>query len=132
VDANLNTALVEGMQEELNQNHPEHLIPGVSRKTTDNSMITLRPSSFRFSIIEEEKQYKWPEVLIMWIGVEGGYNNGLMPGGTTPLDFNPDGNLQSPIPKGFSASAIFSHDIFARKFFVVRQFHVLQCLRSDY
>ncbi|EXA28543.1 hypothetical protein FOVG_19751 [Fusarium oxysporum f. sp. pisi HDV247] len=116
--ANLKTALVEGMQEELNQNHPEHLISGVSRKTADDSMITLRTSSFRFSIIEEDKQNKWPGILIMWIGVEGGYNNGLMPGGRTPLDFNPDGNIQSPVPKGCSASVIFSHDIFARKFFV--------------
>ncbi|KAG8670828.1 hypothetical protein FPOAC2_04131 [Fusarium poae] len=113
----LKTALVEGMQKELNENHPEHFISGISRKTTDDSMITLRPSSFRFSIIEEDKQNKWPGILIMWIGVEGGYNNGLMPGGRTPLDFNPDGNIQSPVPKGCSASVIFSHDIFARKFF---------------
>ncbi|RGP62726.1 hypothetical protein FSPOR_9113 [Fusarium sporotrichioides] len=109
--ANLKTALVEGVREELNQNYPEHLISG-------------------FSIIEEEKQNKWPGILIMWIGVEGGYNNGLMPCGRTPLDFNPDGNIQSPVPKDCSASVIFSHDMFARKFFAqIRKISKMDLMR---
>ncbi|KAE8132836.1 hypothetical protein BDV38DRAFT_287432 [Aspergillus pseudotamarii] len=52
----------------------------------------------------------------MWIGVEGGKNNGKRQSKQDMFTFRPDTNA-NPIPQGSSASIIFSHDLIVNKFF---------------
>lgn len=111
-------ALEDVLGTKFSENIKNHFISGVSRQGEDPAMNVLNPRSFCFTVIPGDS--KIPGVLTMWIGVEGGHNNGKRSSGQTNLFFAPDGqNSTSPIPDKCSASIIFSHDIMGSHFFEV-------------
>ncbi|KAL6718462.1 hypothetical protein ACLMJK_004553 [Lecanora helva] len=74
----------------------------------------LKPKAFCFTCIPGNPEKKIPGSLCMWISVEGGSDNGARASGQTSVTFHPgDKDLQS-IPKGSTASVIFSHKLMTK------------------
>ncbi|KAJ5517060.1 hypothetical protein N7527_008620 [Penicillium freii] len=116
LSGNVKVALHNALKAVFFEKVTDHFISGVNRKGDDSGTNVLKPRSFCFTVIPGDS--KIPGFLTMWIGVEGGSNNGKKSSGQNQLFFAPDGeNATSPIPDKCSASIIFSHDIIASQFF---------------
>lgn len=79
--------------------------------TSDAKSHVLKPTTFCFTVM--------PDVLMTWIGVQGGPANGKRPSKESTLYFAPDSRVVSPIPKNHTASVIFSHYIMMNLFIKV-------------
>ena len=75
----------------------------------------LQPTHFCFTVM--------PGMLLMWIGLKGGPDNGTRQSEKTSLAFAPDSKVVPPIPDGHSASIIFSHFTMANLFLKVSFLH---------
>ncbi|GKT82048.1 hypothetical protein ColTof4_14471 [Colletotrichum tofieldiae] len=73
-----------------------------------NGSEVLQPTAFCFTM--------QPDTLLTWIGLKGGPDNGKRQSAKTMLAFAPGSKAMSPIPKGNSASIIFSQDTIVNLF----------------
>ncbi|KAH8689860.1 hypothetical protein BGW36DRAFT_432825 [Talaromyces proteolyticus] len=117
--ASIEAAVRQNISDEMAESGFHYVVSAVNapvplvRETTS---VTLRPKSFCFSFYQRDEANKRPGALIMWIGVDGGYNNGDHEEGSTSLHFQPGDREVNPIPQKSSASIIIMHDLLARKF----------------
>lgn len=109
-------ALLDGLNDYLKHFEYEHCITAVKKYTPDPSMIVLQPTSFCLTCTPGGTDGKECGTVGMWISVTGSSGQ---KSGRTSIEFRPDTKTANPIPVGCSASIIFSHDLMARKFFMV-------------
>ncbi|KAF3903711.1 hypothetical protein AA313_de0209145 [Arthrobotrys entomopaga] len=81
----------------------------------EESSTVLRPTAFAITTIDGTSTS--PSTICFWIAVEGGANNGKRPSGEGSFTFHPHQEDMCPIPKGSTASIIFSYNLMMDRFF---------------